>query len=55
MEKFGVVQRDDGRLKTAENSAERCPKCGEALLSPDITGGIYVCPICGTEPFEELD
>jgi uncharacterized Zn finger protein (UPF0148 family) len=55
MDKFGVVQCEDGSTKTAGDTKKYCPTCGQPLLNPDTTGGLYVCPTCGTKPFEELD
>lgn len=48
MEKYGV---DESPEKTA-SEGQRCPKC-KSLLEDKDDVGIYKCPKCGTEPFED--
>jgi len=50
MEKFGV-EESKPEQKTAEDTVI-CPRCGKALPDPQTTGGILICEVCGTEPFE---
>lgn len=62
MEKYGVVTEPRGTLeKTASGgvSCTRvCPRC-RALVTVEganaqaIRNAVWVCPNCGTEPFEE--
>lgn len=48
MDKFGVDQgRDEDNEKRA---SEGCPKCGKKLIEQ---GKVLLCPIHGSEPFEQ--
>ena len=50
MEKYGVDEKCD--TKTAADD-DKCVRCGTKLSDVMMTGGIKICPKCGTEPYEE--
>ena len=53
-EKYGVVQNDTSKPKTAsqdQTGVLRCPDCN-AILRDTTTRNVYLCPNCGTKPFE---
>ncbi len=48
MEKLGVEeQKDTDKLEKA--ASEGCPRCGRKI---ERHGEVWMCPQCGTEPFE---
>jgi ribosomal protein L37AE/L43A len=50
MEKYGVTEQTE---KTAEAvESKKCPVCGSELVDVEQTG-VYLCPQCGSKPFEE--
>lgn len=53
MEKYGVEEctSNTDQEKTAQET-QRCPNCGSSICNPDSTGGVKLCPKCGTKPFE---
>ena len=53
MEKYGVEEAPED-VKTAAAGAKKCPTCGEALRSIEVTG-VLLCPKCGSKPFEAPD
>ena len=48
MDKFGVDQgKNSEELEKA--ATKGCPRCGNKV---EKHGDVFVCPRCGTEPFE---
>jgi len=55
MEKYGVdeVSSQTKKTKTAQKTDElKCPTCGKKLKNLNKTGGVLICPQCGSQPFE---
>ena len=52
-EKYGVDE-DVEDVKTAAEGAKKCPHCGGALRSREVTG-VLLCTKCGSKPFEAED
>lgn len=47
MEKYGVDTKRQTKV-----AAEGCPECAAC---PETHGQVVLCPVCGSEPFEEVD
>lgn len=52
-EKYGVLE-DPEKVKTAQEDPTKriCPECGAELVPGDKVN-VYICPRCGTKPFEQ--
>lgn len=52
MDKFGVDEKSKAQNpeKIAKAASEGCPTCGRPVRKH---GSVYLCPVCGSEPFEE--
>lgn len=55
MEKYGVDEENNSvdETKTAQTADDlKCPTCGRKLKNVNKTGGVLICPQCGSQPFE---
>ena len=50
MDKFGVDEHQDDQEELEKRASKGCPICGRPV---EVHGKVLLCPVHGTEPFEE--